>query len=344
MNYQEKSCPICGFNSLVEHGYYAPIEDMIFSVRCLRCGTYKISERAFITIPKRIEVEKRHLASSKLKSVTNDKYLVEDDELRFLAKVDVPSLEERAINIVSSIAQAYPDVGSGPLMHSLRFFLGKDGNIFEPDLSDPLAAFAVHLLSVSYSKNWDEVEYLLLEYLQNEVKYMNLKGDVLVILPKGLTAIGNTDILSSDSNIVFIAMRFQEQLIDYSKEWFEGSIRDAGYKPVVMYSRKHTNLIDLEMKELIQQSKFVLCDLTANSCGAYYEAGFAHGLDKPVLFLCESDFFHRKENKFGDDLSGVHFDTSHYPIIEWHLDKGEELKTKLTDWIIETVGKGSNKG
>ena len=80
--------------------------------------------------------------------------------------------------------------------------------------------------------------------------------------------------------------------------------------------------------------------MTKNSRGAYYEAGFAHGLNIPVIFLCEKGFFDNKENKLSTDDKGVHFDTNHYPIIIWEYDKGDELKKDLQYWIEKTIGRG----
>ena len=138
-------------------------------------------------------------------------------------------------------------------------------------------------------------------------------------------------------------MRFIEPLVDYSKSYFETAIVDAGYEPRVLYSHMHNDVIDNEMKALIRKSKFVICDLTGNSYGAYYEAGFAHGLEIPVIFLCEKKYFKKEKNFISDKSEGVHFDTAHYPFIRWEVDKGNELKIELANWIEATIGPGLKK-
>ena len=50
-------------------------------------------------------------------------------------------------------------------------------------------------------------------------------------------------------------------------------------------------LIDNVMRVQIRDSAFILADLTDDNLGAYWEAGFAEGLGKPVIYLCEAARF-----------------------------------------------------
>ncbi len=70
-----------------------------------------------------------------------------------------------------------------------------------------------------------------------------------------------------------------------------------------------------------------------NSRGAYYEAGFAHGLGKRVIFLCEKDFFEAKKNELDIKAGGIHFDANHYTFIKWEWEEGEKLKNELRGYI-----------
>jgi nucleoside 2-deoxyribosyltransferase len=68
----------------------------------------------------------------------------------------------------------------------------------------------------------------------------------------------------------------------------------------------------------------VLVDLTHENAGAYWEAGYAEGLGKPVLYICERTKFDEKK---------THFDTNHCTTVLWHpdsiLDFVEDLKATL---------------
>ena len=64
--------------------------------------------------------------------------------------------------------------------------------------------------------------------------------------------------------------------------------------------------------------------------GVYYEAGFAHGLNIPVIFSCRKDL-----------IKKIHFDTRQYNHIEW--TEPEELREKLKNRIAAQIGDGPNK-
>ena len=51
------------------------------------------------------------------------------------------------------------------------------------------------------------------------------------------------------------------------------------------------------MRERIRDAAFVLVDLTHDNPGAYWEGGYAEGLGKPVIYICEASKF-GKENSF----------------------------------------------
>jgi hypothetical protein len=61
-------------------------------------------------------------------------------------------------------------------------------------------------------------------------------------------------------------------------------------------------------------------DLTNNNLGAYWEAGFAEDLGKPVIYSCEQLFF--EEGK-------THFDANHLYTVKWKSDKLEEACKEL---------------
>ncbi len=85
------------------------------------------------------------------------------------------------------------------------------------------------------------------------------------------------------------------------------------------------NIINI-MLVRIRDSAFVIADLTHDNHGAYWEAGYATGLGKPVIYICEKTKFEKE---------GTHFDTSHYTTVLWSKDDpegkrfGEELVATL---------------
>ena len=97
------------------------------------------------------------------------------------------------------------------------------------------------------------------------------------------------------------------------------------YLPVRMDKYKHNKQIVPEMLYQIKQSKFVIADLTDHNNGAYYEAGYAAALGKPVILTCKNDSF----------KSDTHFDVKQQATIIWKDEK--DLEEQLTSWIEATI-------
>lgn len=71
-----------------------------------------------------------------------------------------------------------------------------------------------------------------------------------------------------------------------------------------------------------------MSDLTNNNIGAYWEAGYAEGLGKPVIYLCEKSQF----NEFK-----THFDTNHHTTVVWDENDMDAAVKNLKDTIRATL-------
>jgi nucleoside 2-deoxyribosyltransferase len=76
-----------------------------------------------------------------------------------------------------------------------------------------------------------------------------------------------------------------------------------------------------------RQSKFLIADLTHGNAGAYWEAGFAEGLGKPVIYTCKKDVFDNKR---------VHFDANHHLTVIWNIATLENAAQELKNTIRAT--------
>jgi len=106
---------------------------------------------------------------------------------------------------------------------------------------------------------------------------------------------------------------------DYDKG-FEVGISGAGYKPIRIDLVEHNRKIDDEIIAHIRRSRFVVANFTGHRGGVYFEAGFALGLNIPVIWTCHKD-----------DIGNLHFDVRQYNCIVW--DKPEELAKQLKNRI-----------
>lgn len=132
----------------------------------------------------------------------------------------------------------------------------------------------------------------------------------------------------------FVAMWFDASMDDAYGDGIEPGIRESGYKSVRLDHKEHNNKIDDEIIAEIRRSRFLVADFTQGKSGArggvYYEAGFAQGLNIPVIFTCRQDA-----------IDDVHFDTRQYNHIVWTTPA--ELRTRLSQRISATIGDGPLK-
>ena len=122
-------------------------------------------------------------------------------------------------------------------------------------------------------------------------------------------------------------MSFDKTLVDAYQAGFQTGIMNAGYEPVRVDRVDHTNRIDDEIIARIRTAAFVVADFTGHKGGVYFEAGFALGLDLPVIWTCRKD-----------DMANLHFDIRQYNTIDW--DTPEDLSMRLQRRIEAALGKG----
>ena len=104
--------------------------------------------------------------------------------------------------------------------------------------------------------------------------------------------------------------------------------RKCGFEARLISDKYHNNGITDEIMVEIKRSKFVIVDFTYNNSGAYFEAGYAQGLGRPIIRCCKKEWF-------DNDESGLHFDVKHYNTIMWETH--EDLYEKLCNNIMANI-------
>lgn len=132
----------------------------------------------------------------------------------------------------------------------------------------------------------------------------------------------------------FIAMQFHDPTLDRLVDDAIKPIiqKDLGYRLVDMRDMARAGVIDNIMRMLIRDAAFVVVDLTHGNQGAYWEAGYAEGLDKPVVYICEKGVF---ENR------GTHFDTNHCTTVPWTTDDQDGFCERLVATLRRSLDLGS---
>ena len=85
----------------------------------------------------------------------------------------------------------------------------------------------------------------------------------------------------------------------------------------LLVQRAKAGSIDERLRVEIRRSRFLIADLTDRNAGAYWEAGFAEGLGKPVIYTCEKSVFEEEK---------THFDTNHMHTVLWDFFEPKKLK------------------
>ena len=145
-----------------------------------------------------------------------------------------------------------------------------------------------------------------------------------IITPAGHARIAELS-TRTDSAQAFVAMWFDDSVKDVYDDAIKPAIVAAGYDPFRIDREHFSDTITDKIIAEIRRSRFLVSDFTHGNDGArgsvYYEAGFAHGLNIPVIFTA------RKGTK-------PHFDTSTYPHICWKPDDLPAFRTALTNRIL----------
>lgn len=200
-----------------------------------------------------------------------------------------------------------------------------------------------------------EVSFLL-NYLveQNWLRgpYPNVETiNKFILTVEGYARLAELEKIAVDSSQAFVAMWFDDSMKYAYENGIKPGIEDAGYEPLPINRKEHINKIDDEIIAEIRRSRFLVADFTykdieeIENCkdkeelkkvgargGVYYEAGFAHGLNIPVIFTCRADLVEK-----------VHFDTRQYNHITWEENKLEEFRKALSDRISAVIGDGPHK-
>jgi nucleoside 2-deoxyribosyltransferase len=183
-----------------------------------------------------------------------------------------------------------------------------------------------------YFKNYQEMAFYLFTLknkgLINGLDVSTRDGSGLAgikLTYEGLSKVIELSENGTHSDRCFVAMSFSASQNE-TRIAIKKAIRDAGYDPVLIDEQhidSDVTINDALISE-IRKSKFVVADFTEHKHGVYFEAGFALGLKRPVIYLCE-----------GEDFKNTHFDTNHYPHIIYNNlgELKEKLTTKIEAWI-----------
>ena len=193
--------------------------------------------------------------------------------------------------------------------------------------------------SVCYALNSNEFIELVTEARR---KGFVCNGDSLYLLKldySGIVFAENLMKETSISNSAFVAMWFSPEMFSVYDKAIKPAIESeecGKFKAFRVDNHEHNNDITDEIIAGIKACRFMVADMTGYRGGVYYEAGFARGLGKPVIYTCRKDWFDGELSSEGKPIKErIHFDINHMNIIVW--ENPEELKQRIINRIRATI-------
>lgn len=308
-----EKCPICSSDLIKKD-----VRDERIFFECRRCGCYSMSRTALDDLP--CHLRQNNDAGDKLsyalyRMTKREQWVMLNSELlgNIVANTELPRPQVQFENLITWIGDSLPTLGS------------------TVDLSD-------HVLSAVGAKDMASVRVLLGHaqqsgYIEGSI-HDAMVSFIVVDLRLTLTGWGVYEDLrrgQTSNCYAFIAMQFGQSDLDaVVNDCFRPAVSATGFELKRLDDSQPAGLIDDRLRVEIRQSRFLLADLTHHNKGAYWEAGFAEGLGKPVIYLCRKDVFE-------DKSQGTHFDTNHHLTVVWDPSNLSEAAEKLKATIRATL-------
>jgi len=312
-----KKCPVCN----LDVGAFSPFPFKginCYEVACKRCGVFSVGTRIESYLPHILEGDPRKIAvlshwiRTKHESISADEagrrevILLDGALVDGIIKRPAPSPAEQADNIVRWLGENIEGPGE-----RVRVAPSTHQAIMGAQTPNGFALVIRYLF---------DDKTLIGDLCRGE------PGEANAMLSfKGWGYYEELKRRAVDSRKAFMAMQYGETDLDkVVEEVFKPAVTQTGFDLVRLDEAPRAGLIDDRLRVEIQTSRFLIVDLTHQNRGAYWEAGYAEGLGKPVVYTCEKQKF--EEGK-------THFDTNHHLTVPWDpanpQEAGEELKATI---------------
>lgn len=134
-----------------------------------------------------------------------------------------------------------------------------------------------------------------------------------------------------EGNQAFMAMKFNDKELDrVYEQCLKPAVEATGFDLRRVDEGQPAGLIDDQLRVRIRAARFLIADLSHANNGVYWEAGFAEGLGKPVIYTCNRAMLENAESQ-------PHFDTNHHLTVAWDVERLDETAEKLKATIRATL-------
>lgn len=271
----------------------------------------------------------------------NQGQLFSENDLDFALRIRTPSVPEKATKLLSFIAKEHPyggqliDIPSVAVQGQMDMVDNHKNESFDEDTAMiEQCRLIFPYIAASWSRNAEEFLFLLQGYLDKAMRFVWVaKGPHFYsVTSEGWKYLQALEADGEESSSAFVAMWFDQETDSLWKQGIRPGVFDAGYEPLRIDQIEHSNKIDDEIIARIRASKFVVADFTGQRGGVYFEAGFALGLGRRVIWCVREA-----------DLKQVHFDNRQFNFLQWKPNQIEDFRGALKFRIEAMFGKGPIK-
>lgn len=349
-----QKCPVCG-NMIAEQTFGLTSENK-YGFDCKKCGKYELVwEKTDITNISQIidktlnDYDRVNLSGWILDNQGQSSPVVTRKIVESFRDSPQLSVAAKAEKLMIFLSSKYPAAGKiidfdNETMSDLF------STIDEYQLNYSEMKSALVAICCSRFVTREEANFVWKKFLIEEKRY--LTDDVVTITPAGWEYIEQLRARNPKSKKAFVAMWFDDNLKSVYEEYISEAVKSCGFKAERVDYVEHNDLIIDKILSNINSSRFVIADFTGNRAGVYYEAGYARGLNIPVIYTCNNSWFNANysttitvpidsssqsvevEASFGTQ---IHFDLLQQNFLLW--ENGEDLKEKLINRINATINR-----
>lgn len=297
-----QQCVVCSSSATVktDAGYYVYTD-------CPRCGDFQLGRALADDLPEmKLSAERRALASHFIRRRQGAKRVVLDEDFfASVAKQALPTPIELSDNLLLAIAERTRGRPGAPVSVDYNNDPSLEASIGAVDKEDLLWAV----------RNLDEQVLVKGQWLSH---FAN--GHITAA---GWERIEELRLAHVSSRYAFFARQFKNDDLDRAyDQCLKKAVADTGYElRTVPQKAGH---IDAIIEDDIRRCQFVVADLSDGNAGAYWEAGLAEGLRKPVIYICRAGI-------------KTHFDTDHRQTVRWDLSDLDGTAKSLKAVIRNTL-------
>jgi nucleoside 2-deoxyribosyltransferase len=219
--------------------------------------------------------------------------------------------------------------------------LTRPGKKYDFDVEKPQSISMLNLISATTSID-PNILLQIIEYAR-ELKFISEKDTALSLTIYGWQKYEKLKKNNSDSTTAFMAMAFSNnKLQNFYEKNIKKAVSETGYaiEKVNENPEKDENInVDIMLK--IRSSKFVIVDLSDANNGAYWEAGYAKGLGKKVIYIFDKSVWDKQKNQENkkcvecgkECLPKPHFDVNRNRILHWDEGNPDKFCKELKNTI-----------